>query len=170
MIRVSIPSFRKVEGENDRSYTVFYVQVWMSGRYNSVERRYTEFEDLHKRLKKLIATPEFPPKKMLKWNPKVLEQRRQRLQLYIQTVCQTTGSNGYIPPALFDFLELEPYEPGFQSIDHMLQEPVLCSHKPMVNFKDEAFLVDPNKSLLPDTIISGVCLGLYTSDNDATIR
>lgn len=171
MIRVSIPNFRKVEDESERrSYTVFYIQVWMSGRYNAVERRYTEFEELHKQLKKLMVTPEFPPKKMLKWNLKVLEQRKQGLQTYIQTVCQTACNNGYIPPVLFEFLELEPYEPGFDSVDHMLQEPVMCSHKPMVRFEEDAFLLDNHKSLLPDTIVPGVHLGLYSTEHEPIVR
>lgn len=32
----------------------------------------------------MIKTPEFPPKKVLKWNNKVLEQRRHGLETYLQ--------------------------------------------------------------------------------------
>jgi hypothetical protein len=35
-------------------------------------------------LKKVIKTPDFPPKKVLNRHPKVLEQRRQMFQSYLQ--------------------------------------------------------------------------------------
>lgn len=35
-------------------------------------------------IKKMIKTPEFPPKKVLKWSSKVLEQRRLALETYLQ--------------------------------------------------------------------------------------
>lgn len=40
-----------------------------------------------KQLKKVIKTPEFPPKKVLKWNTKILEQRRLGLHTYFQVMC-----------------------------------------------------------------------------------
>lgn len=40
------------------------------------------------KLKKQIKTPEFPPKKMMKFSNKVLEQRRLALQTYLQVSTQ----------------------------------------------------------------------------------
>ncbi|XP_045216727.1 sorting nexin-24-like isoform X2 [Mercenaria mercenaria] len=83
MIRVSIPSYQKVEGNGD-SYTAYRVDVFQSGSYHTLHKRYSEFEELHKQLKKIIVTPEFPPKKVLKFNQKIVEQRRVALEAYLQ--------------------------------------------------------------------------------------
>ncbi|XP_030367322.1 sorting nexin-24 isoform X4 [Strigops habroptila] len=55
-MEVYIPSFRYEESELERGYT----------------------------LKKFIRTPEIPSKHVRNWVPKVLEQRRQGLELYLQ--------------------------------------------------------------------------------------
>ncbi|XP_037229147.1 sorting nexin-24 [Falco rusticolus] len=83
-MEVYIPSFRYEESELERGYTVFKIEVLMSGRKHFVEKRYSEFHALHKKLKKFIRTPEIPSKHVRNWVPKVLEQRRQGLELYLQ--------------------------------------------------------------------------------------
>ncbi|NWT24164.1 SNX24 protein, partial [Cardinalis cardinalis] len=113
-MEVFIPSFRYEESELERGYTVrmyshshvtelfcasnvtlffiiydfqvFKIEVLVSGRKHFVEKRYSEFHALHKKLKKFIRTPEIPSKHVRNWVPKVLEQRRQGLELYLQ-VC-----------------------------------------------------------------------------------
>ncbi|NXQ80546.1 SNX24 protein, partial [Nyctibius grandis] len=66
------------------NFQVFKIEVLMSGRKHFVEKRYSEFHALHKKLKKSIRTPEIPSKHVRNWVPKVLEQRRQGLELYLQ--------------------------------------------------------------------------------------
>ncbi|XP_021346012.1 sorting nexin-24-like [Mizuhopecten yessoensis] len=156
MIRVTVPSFRK-GGDNNDSYTVFNVEVCASGRLTNVEKRYSEFEDLHKQLKKIIRTPEFPPKKVMKWNPKVLEQRRIGLQVYLKGVVE----NEYISKSIQRFLcitlpVINNMEPLTQ-VDH----DVSLAHQPMIGFQPDAFLLDNNKSSLHDIITEGVHRGLY---------
>ncbi|ELK11598.1 Sorting nexin-24, partial [Pteropus alecto] len=63
---------------------VFKIEVLMNGRKHFVEKRYSEFHALHKKLKKCIKTPEIPSKHVRNWVPKVLEQRRQGLETYLQ--------------------------------------------------------------------------------------
>ncbi|KAJ7423178.1 sorting nexin 24 [Willisornis vidua] len=65
---------------------VFKIEVLMNGRKHFVEKRYSEFHALHKKLKKFIRTPEIPSKHVRNWVPKVLEQRRQGLELYLQNL------------------------------------------------------------------------------------
>ncbi|GCB69113.1 hypothetical protein scyTo_0008334 [Scyliorhinus torazame] len=84
MIEVAIPSFRYEESDLERGYTVFKIEVLMSGRKHFVEKRYSEFHALHKKLKKSIKTPEMPSKHVRNWVPKVLEQRRHGLEAYLQ--------------------------------------------------------------------------------------
>ncbi|NXV92273.1 SNX22 protein, partial [Calonectris borealis] len=63
---------------------VFRVEVLCNGRRHTVVKRYSEFQALHKRIKKTCKVPDFPPRRVPNWMPKVLEQRRQGLELYIR--------------------------------------------------------------------------------------
>ncbi|PVD20282.1 hypothetical protein C0Q70_20779 [Pomacea canaliculata] len=160
LIRVSVPSFRKVK-EEDETFTVFLVDVWVSGRRHTVERRYTEFEDLHKQVKKMIKTPEFPPKKVLKWNNKVLEQRRHGLEAYLQGVvcCEA------IPRPVLHFLEIKTEDDGFEfdMVDHSHK----VVHQAVITFPENAFLQDIHRGTLPDIVAEGVTIGLFDSDYTA---
>lgn len=80
----SIISFTPIVCPYSSSFQAYKVDVFQNGRSHTLYKRYSEFEELHKQLKKVISTPEFPPKKVLKFNPKVLEQRRVTLELYLQ--------------------------------------------------------------------------------------
>ncbi|XP_042189741.1 sorting nexin-24 isoform X2 [Callorhinchus milii] len=102
-VGVSIPSFRYEESEQERGYTVFKIEVLMSGRKHFVEKRYSEFHALHKKLKKSIKTPEMPSKHVRNWVPKVLEQRRQGLEAYLQTILM---ENEELPKIYLDFLNI----------------------------------------------------------------
>ncbi|NXG94765.1 SNX24 protein, partial [Sylvietta virens] len=84
-------------------FQVFKIEVLMSGRKHFVEKRYSEFHALHKKLKKFIRTPEIPSKHVRNWVPKVLEQRRQGLELYLQTVIL---ENEELPKIFLDFLNV----------------------------------------------------------------
>ncbi|XP_056660484.1 sorting nexin-24 isoform X3 [Monodelphis domestica] len=48
-MEVYIPSFRYEESDLERGYTVFKIEVLMSGRKHFVEKRYSEFHALHKK-------------------------------------------------------------------------------------------------------------------------
>ncbi|KAK7009093.1 sorting nexin-24 [Biomphalaria glabrata] len=154
-LKVNIPSFRKVK-EGDEVFTAFTVDVWIAGRHHVIEKRYSEFEDLHKQLKKVIKTPEFPPKKVLKWNSKVLEQRRIGLDTYFQGILE----NDPIPNALLVFLETSILDQCFDFIKGE-DEPQL-SHQVIITLEADSFLKEKKKDSLPDIIKQGVTLGLYS--------
>ncbi|XP_063036888.1 sorting nexin-24 isoform X3 [Melospiza melodia melodia] len=98
-MEVFIPSFRYEASELERGYTVFKIEVLVSGRKHFVEKRYSEFHALHKKLKKFIRTPEIPSKHVRNWVPKVLEQRRQGLELYLQvSILVLHGTASWILP------------------------------------------------------------------------
>ncbi|XP_072813826.1 sorting nexin-24 isoform X2 [Vicugna pacos] len=82
---------------------VFKIEVLMNGRKHFVEKRYSEFHALHKKLKKCIKTPEIPSKHVRNWVPKVLEQRRQGLETYLQAVIL---ENEELPKLFLDFLNV----------------------------------------------------------------
>ncbi|XP_070089272.1 sorting nexin-24 isoform X3 [Equus przewalskii] len=79
----SSPRYATLSTNYVKSY-VFKIEVLMNGRKHFVEKRYSEFHALHKKLKKCIKTPEIPSKHVRNWVPKVLEQRRQGLETYLQ--------------------------------------------------------------------------------------
>ncbi|MBW00186.1 Sorting nexin-22, partial [Eschrichtius robustus] len=88
MLEVRIPSVGpEAEGTRqspEKGHMVFRVEVLCHGRRHTVQRRYSEFHALHKRIKKLSKVPDFPSKRLPNWRTRGLEQRRQSLEAYIQ--------------------------------------------------------------------------------------
>uniref|UniRef100_A0A8C4YAD6 Sorting nexin 22 n=1 Tax=Gopherus evgoodei TaxID=1825980 RepID=A0A8C4YAD6_9SAUR len=85
---------------------VFTVEVLCNGRKHTIEKRYSEFHALHKRIKKMCKVPDFPPKRVPNWMSKVQEQRRQGLEVYIQGILYY---NKELPKELLDFLKLRHF-------------------------------------------------------------
>ncbi|NWX92562.1 SNX22 protein, partial [Nothoprocta pentlandii] len=136
MIAVSVATAEPAAAPRgpERPHTVFRVEVLCNGRRHTVAKRYSEFQALHKRvgtrgdtgrgggepcstgphaplppqIRKSCKVPDFPPRRVPNWVPKVLEQRRQGLELYLQGVLT---HNAELPPELLDFLQLRPQEP-----------------------------------------------------------
>ncbi|XP_010115582.1 PREDICTED: sorting nexin-22, partial [Chlamydotis macqueenii] len=123
---------------------VFRVEVLCNGRRHTVAKRYSEFQALHKRIKKTCKVPDFPPRHVPNWMPKVLEQRRQGLELYIQGVLY---HNEELPQDVLDFLKVRRCQ----------QDPKASSPLETKLLQLPFFLTD----LLPNTVLSGVLQGLY---------
>uniref|UniRef100_A0A8C8S3Z2 Sorting nexin 22 n=1 Tax=Pelusios castaneus TaxID=367368 RepID=A0A8C8S3Z2_9SAUR len=87
--------------------TVFTVEVLCNGRKHIIEKRYSEFYALHKRIRKTCKVPDFPPKRVPNWMSKVQEQRRQGLEGYMQGVL---FYNKELPKELLDFLKLRHFQ------------------------------------------------------------
>uniref|UniRef100_A0A4W6C882 Sorting nexin 22 n=1 Tax=Lates calcarifer TaxID=8187 RepID=A0A4W6C882_LATCA len=84
MIEVSIPSMEREVDESGKSKKLFRVEVLFNERKHYVLRRSSEFQTLHRKLRKIIQTPDFPSKRNPHLRTKPLEQRRQELEDYIQ--------------------------------------------------------------------------------------
>ncbi|XP_063025393.1 sorting nexin-22 isoform X1 [Melospiza melodia melodia] len=105
MIAVSIPAAEPPAAaarSPERAHTVFRVEVLCNGRRHTVTKRYSEFQALHKRIKKTCKVPDFPPRHVPNWMPKALEQRRQALEVYLQGVLY---HNKELPQDILDFLK-----------------------------------------------------------------
>ncbi|XP_010715443.1 sorting nexin-22 isoform X2 [Meleagris gallopavo] len=159
MIVVSIPAAEpEVTARSpEKAHTVFLVEVLCNGRRHTVAKRYSEFQALHKRIKKSCKVPDFPPRRVPNWVPKVLEQRRQGLELYIQGVlCH----NEELPQDVLDFLKVRRSQ----------QEPKGCSpvvsrspsQRPVLGFRTDPYTRPPAMDVLPNAVLSGVLQGLYT--------
>uniref|UniRef100_A0A8D0P336 Sorting nexin 24 n=2 Tax=Sus scrofa TaxID=9823 RepID=A0A8D0P336_PIG len=178
-MEVYIPSFRYEESDLERGYTVFKIEVLMNGRKHFVEKRYSEFHALHKKLKKCIKTPEIPSKHVRNWVPKVLEQRRQGLETYLQTTlpqpfCETQAliskavilENEELPKLFLDFLNVRhlpslPKAESCGSFDETeSEESSKLSHQPVLLFLRDPYVL-PAASDFPNVVIEGVLHGIF---------
>ncbi|OXB81953.1 UNVERIFIED_CONTAM: hypothetical protein H355_004036 [Colinus virginianus] len=174
MIAVSIPAaepevtargpekthtVRGVEGEDegeDEEVQVFLVEVLCNGRRHTVAKRYSEFQALHKRIKKNCKVPDFPPRHVPNWVPKVLEQRRQGLELYIQGVlCH----NKELPQDVLDFLKVRCCQQDPKCCSPAVSHPP--SQRPVLGFYTDPYVQPPDTDALPNAVLSGVLQGLY---------
>ncbi|XP_014164611.1 sorting nexin-24 [Geospiza fortis] len=143
---------------------VFKIEVLVSGRKHFVEKRYSEFHALHKKLKKFIRTPEIPSKHVRNWVPKVLEQRRQGLELYLQTVIL---ENEELPKIFLDFLNVRhvptlPKAESCGSFDETeSEESSKLSHQPVLLFLRDPYVLPKANDDFPNVVIDGILHGIF---------
>ncbi|KAE8880279.1 hypothetical protein PF005_g12867 [Phytophthora fragariae] len=112
----------KIEGhqikldENDQEYIAFVIQVASSAAGTSiVQRRYSEFAQLHRQLRKMFQheqIPALPGTRMWnKFEPNYLKQKAIGLHGYLNEVCKRCA-NTRAQPILLEFLELAPPTPS----------------------------------------------------------
>ncbi|XP_053128766.1 sorting nexin-22 isoform X2 [Hemicordylus capensis] len=168
-LEVAVPSVRLRASELDRSpektRTVFRVEVLCNGRKHALEKRYSEFHALHKKIKKRCRVPEFPPKRVPNWMSKVLEQRRQGLEAYLQGILLY---NTELPKELLEFLKLWHFQqdPTASNSDPRF----LLSHRPVIRFHRDPYLLPSSTDLLPEMILSGVLQGFYAPETVACLE
>ncbi|KAK5866998.1 hypothetical protein PBY51_011523 [Eleginops maclovinus] len=167
MIEVSIPSMEREEDEAGKSRKLFRVEVLFNGRKHFVLRRSSEFQTLHRKLRKIIHTPDLPSKRNPHLRTKPLEQRRQELEDYIQDIIY---QNDDVPQVLLDFLNLKHFHTGMkvssmESLDELDRQGY---GYPLSNQRVFGFFKDPylseRTSDLPDVVADGVLQGFYTRD------
>ncbi|XP_058267187.1 sorting nexin-24 isoform X1 [Hemibagrus wyckioides] len=142
-VSVSIPSFRSEDSASEKGYTVFKIEVLTSGRQHTVEKRYSEFHALHKMLKKIMKPPELPSKHVRNWIPKVLEQRRHGLELYLQTIIM---ENEVLPKIFLDFLNIRhfpslPKAESCGSFETESEDSCKLTHQPALLFLRDPYLL-----------------------------
>ncbi|NWQ87128.1 SNX22 protein, partial [Burhinus bistriatus] len=162
---------------------VFRVEVLCNGWRHTVAKRYSEFQALHKQIKKTCKVPDFPPRRVPNWMPKVLEQRRQGLELYIRVrrwlavpfafwggffwgadppLVARQGvlyHNEELPQDVLDFLKVRRCQQDPKATS--LPTGHLPSQRPVIGFCTDPYVRPPGIDLLPNTVLSGVLQGLY---------
>ncbi|PWA24575.1 hypothetical protein CCH79_00011767 [Gambusia affinis] len=191
MIEVSIPSLEREVDESGKSKKLFRVEVLFNERKHYVLRRNSEFQTLHRKLKKIIQTPDFPSKRNPHLRTKPLEQRRQELEDYIQEVIY---QNEDVPQVLLDFLHVKHFHTGnkissVESLDELdsqeynyqlpqqrvlgfFQDPYLPGSSSgsleTTRQSDGLCSDEANPALclagLPDIVVDGVLQGFYPRD------
>uniref|UniRef100_A0A673ABN9 PX domain-containing protein n=1 Tax=Sphaeramia orbicularis TaxID=375764 RepID=A0A673ABN9_9TELE len=144
----------------DITKELFRVDVLFNGRKHYVLRRNSEFQTLHRKLRKIIQTPDFPSKRNQHLRTKPLEQRRQELEDYIQDVIY---QNEDVPQVLLDFLHLKHFHTGNKISSMELLAFALCflsyqlSSRRVLGFFQDPYISD----CLPDVVVDGVLQGFY---------
>ncbi|KAG8187775.1 hypothetical protein JTE90_018774 [Oedothorax gibbosus] len=162
MISVLIPSFHQVQGNHGKHFTVFLIEVYVSGKCTKLERRYRAFHSLYKQLKHLQNAPEFPPKKVRNLNPKVLEQRRKGLENYIQELLKCKP----VPKQLLNFLSISGLSPASSVNSFNMEESREIIHQPVVMFSSKLYIEDDQSSTLPNIVSKGLFMAFYSSDEE----
>ncbi|XP_061077317.1 sorting nexin-22 isoform X2 [Conger conger] len=166
MIEVSIPSLERAVDESGKLRKLFRVEILFNGRKHFVLRRHTEFQNLHRKLKKILQTPDFPSKRSPHLRQKPLEQRRQELEEYIQEILYL---NEEVPQEILDFLQVKHFHSvnkicSFDSLDNsQARDFSQLLHQRVVGFSKDPYLLDSGSDL-PDVIVDGVLQGLYPRD------
>ncbi|KAJ8402040.1 hypothetical protein AAFF_G00372750 [Aldrovandia affinis] len=165
-VMVCIPSFRSEDSAMEKGYTVFKIEVLMSGRQHTVEKRYSQFHTLHKMLKKIIKPPEIPSKHVRNWVPRVLEQRRQGLELYLQTIIM---ENEILPKIFLDFLNIRhfpslPKTESCGSFETESEESSKLSHQPVLLFLRDPYVLPAADDTCSNVVIEGVIHGIFCPD------
>uniref|UniRef100_A0A8P4GCD2 PX domain-containing protein n=1 Tax=Dicentrarchus labrax TaxID=13489 RepID=A0A8P4GCD2_DICLA len=174
MIEVSIPSMEREVDESGKSKKRFRIEILFNGRKHFVLRRSSEFQSLHRKLRKIIQTPDFPSKRNPHLRTKPLEQRRQELEDYIQDIIY---QNEDVPQVLLDFLHLKHFHTGnkiimcsnFRSLEELditflpFSLSYELPHQRVFGFFQDPYLSDCTSDL-PDIVVDGVLQGFYPRD------
>ncbi|KAK1157937.1 sorting nexin-24-like [Acipenser oxyrinchus oxyrinchus] len=170
MIEVFIPSLENsaVEGSG-KTRTVFRVEVLFNGRKHFVSKRYSEFHALHKKLKKILHTPDFPSKRNPNLRQKPSHQRRQELEDYVQYVLRF---NKEVPKEILDFLHVKHFHSvntscSLESLNDSHSEDYSCRllhQRGVVGFSKDPYMLEESSDFLPNVIVDGVLQGLYPRD------
>uniref|UniRef100_A0A4W5P6W2 Sorting nexin 24 n=2 Tax=Hucho hucho TaxID=62062 RepID=A0A4W5P6W2_9TELE len=165
-VRIFIPSFRSEDNPIEKGYTVFKVDVLMNGRQHTVKKRYSEFHNLHKILKKSIKPPEIPSKHVRNWIPKVLEQRRHGLELYLQTIIM---ENEVLPKIFLDFLNIRHFPSltkteSCGSFETESEEASKLTHQPAMLYHRDPYMLPSTHDTFSNVVIEGVIHGIFYPD------
>lgn len=169
MYQAFINGYRLVEVSHGRPYYVYCVELFEtdSGTRYFSERRYSEFSSLHRTLKKDSSNiAPFPPKRVRNSQPKVLEQRREALEVYIQKMLKLPVAKEQV----LNFLGIEGrLSAASDKREHKETNVLGCihsntvGHRPVLTFQRDPYVQVNNNTSLPDIVTNGVLLGLYKS-------
>ncbi|XP_039257393.1 sorting nexin-24-like isoform X2 [Styela clava] len=103
-MEIDVVGYRSVE-ERGKQFYVYIIQTNVAGRSYKVEKRYSDLLALHKKLKKQLNTPAFPPKQIRNHDSKVLEARRIGLSNYFHVIAQ----GNLFTKTLLEFLDVHHF-------------------------------------------------------------
>ncbi|XP_056095211.1 sorting nexin-22 [Rhinichthys klamathensis goyatoka] len=169
VIEVFIPSLMREVDETGKLRKLFRVEILFNGRKHFVLRRYSDFQTLHRKLKKIVRAPDFPSKRNQHLRTKPLEQRQQELEDYIQVILY---QNDVVPQELLDFLQVKHFHSASKTCSSDENHSDDCQeqgyrfqsfHQRVVGFSADPYQLE-SRSDLPDIVAAGVLQGMYPRD------
>lgn len=180
LVEATIPETKQTAAD----FTVYVIRVVHPKGTKVIEKRYSEFFELHKKLRKenIRPYPEFPSKRLVrKRDPKVVEARRQQLECYLGEFLAFEN----VPRLVLAFLGVVLEEGGSEDESdglgdrrhHLRHTPALSVDWDVVNARAmeeldsttletlRAVAVGQARNAdimgLPDSSLAGVLLALY---------
>ncbi|XP_012557246.1 sorting nexin-24 isoform X1 [Hydra vulgaris] len=164
-MRIVIPKYQSAFS-SEASYTVYCVEVIHNGKVINLQKRYSEFYDLHKKLQKVLNIKfAFPPKRVLNKDKNLLEMRREMLELFLQAVLNEVQMD--IPNILLEFLQLSSDKDFSKDLQIGTEKQrSYTNHQQMICFKKHAYLHESVCEIAEEKILSCIitkgCLnGIY---------
>uniref|UniRef100_A0A8C2GUL3 Sorting nexin 22 n=1 Tax=Cyprinus carpio TaxID=7962 RepID=A0A8C2GUL3_CYPCA len=157
VIEVFIPSLMREVDETGKLRKLFRLEILFNGRKHFVLRRHSEFQTLHRKLKKILHAPDFPSKRNQHLRTKPLEQRRLELEEYIQVILY---QNDVVPQELLDFLQVKHFHSASKNCN---LDQFQLFHQRVVGFSADPYQLE-SRSGLPDIVAAGVLQGFYPRD------
>lgn len=175
VIKIDIPRFERVIDATGKDYTVYKVVIAKAGGTKEVEKRYSEFDKLHKRLNKTEQIPrniEFPPKRIISGSASTKEERRGKLRKFLQQLCDLNP----IPEEVLAFLGIsQPIQSNltnsringnYSSSEDLLDSVGNSTHLPLLGFTSvfENVQISQDDLTSEDNIlIQGILDGVYAA-------
>jgi hypothetical protein len=168
VIKIDIPRFEKVIDPTGKDYTVYKVVIAKAGGTKEIEKRYSEFNNLHSRLNKSDQLPrniEFPPKTLFNsGSVSTKEERRRKLKRFLQQLCDLNP----IPDEVLAFLGIsQPVQSNllnsrtqdnYSSSEDLLDNVTNYTHQPLLGFSSDPYILQTSQD---DILLEGILDGIY---------
>ncbi|XP_028412779.1 sorting nexin-24-like [Dendronephthya gigantea] len=175
VIKIDIPRFERVIDPTGKNYTVYKVLIAKAGGTKEVEKRYSEFDKLHKSLNKREKIPkniEFPPKRIISGSVNTKEERRGKLRKFLQELCDLNP----IPEEVLAFLGIsQPIQSNltnsrkngnYSSSEDLLDSVGYSTHQPLLGFTnvfENIQIAEDDLTLEDDVLTQGILDGIYAT-------
>ena len=168
VIKIDIPRFERVIEPSGKDYTVYKVVIAKAGGTKEIEKRYSEFNNLHSRLNKSDQLPrniEFPPKTLFNsGSVSIKEERRKKFKSFLQELCDLNP----IPNEVLAFLGIsQPVQSNlmnsrtqdnYSSSEDLLDSVTNYTHQPLLGFANDPYI---QPTLQDDILLEGILDGIY---------
>lgn len=170
VVNIDIPRFEKVVGPSGKEYTIYKITIAKAGGTKEIDKRYSEFDKLHRRLNKNRKLPrniEFPPKTFIfsSGSASTKEARRTKLKTFLQQLCDLSP----IPDEVLAFLGIsQPIQSNlmnsstiYSSSEDLLDSSKSYTHQPLLDFTNDPYILHHDD----DILVTGILDSFYNDCN-----
>ena len=171
VIKIDIPGFEPVVDRTGKEYTVYKIVIAKAGGSKEIEKRYSEFDKLQRRLHKRAQLPrniEFPPKTLFNsGSASTKEERKRKLKVFLQELCDLNP----IPEEVLAFLGISPpvqsnltnsgIHDNYSSSEDLLDSATSSTHQPLLGFTNDPYRLEHQQTSKDDILLQGILDGIY---------